>query len=324
MEKFVEEKIADGILILGKVVQKQLREEFNEQRRIDEEATQRLARPLSSQTVSAVPFLEAQPLHSYTCSTSEEIKIVAKRLARYSGEQPPEDIIERSINIHVYPDVIQQIQQWFRKPKSNALWVCGPFQASIPSRNTLTGAYMIRVAREASIPVLAYFCPSLSDVPTSQDGEFQEQELLDMVYSLISQMLNALQEGLNTHQEHIDGECRKLDESAPSLPAAISVLKELIALGPGLVLCIVDGIQNLANRIGCGPNLKSLNSVLREPPDERREPAKQVVKTLFTTDGFTPALIHLGPEERLDLSNLPGHGEAEFGPGYTGMAFLTL
>ena len=145
-----------------------------------------------------------------------------------------------------------------------------------------------------------------------------------MAYSLITQMLSVLQQSPNRQLGYVSLECKKLDRSVDSLPAAISLLDELINMGPGLVFCIIDGIQDLAYRLRGDPNLQRLLAVLRKPPQEKQGQSEQVLKTLFTTDCNTSVLAHLGPGERLDLSDLHGQNEAEFGPGYTAMGFLAL
>ena len=275
--------------------------------------------PQGSRSLDAA---EVEPSEDYS---SNSLDSLFKYLVRFSGPQERrlDILVERSLDMHIDSEVMQRIQGWFKEPKSKTMWICGAFPTPLPSRNTVIGAYITRLARKAGIPVLAHFCRYSIESSDESGVEPREKELVHVIYSLLFQVLHALQQISGTNLSHIVQRSEKLDESEDSLPEAIALLEESIEAGPGLVFCIIDGIQELAERQGHNTSFRMLLEVLCRDSDRHRGSA-QIVKTLFTTNGFAPVLAHLHPDERLDLSDVVGQNGADFGPGYNSMAFLAL
>ena len=281
-----------------------------------------LSRQAQATSIMGVTGVDLNPMQD---SSSDDFDTLFEQLNRYYGLQERRlgGLIERSLNLYIDDEVMRRIQGWFKEPMSKTLWICGAFPAPFPSRNTLIGAYITRLARKAGIPVLAYFCRHSIESYDGPGVEPMEEELVYVVYSLILQMLQALKQSTSTHLSHMVQRCKKLEGSKDSLPEAVALLNELIEAGPGLVFCIVDGVQDLAQRAGHDRSFQMLLDVLYRNLEDACESA-QIVKTLFTTDGFAPILAHLRPDERLNLSDVVGQNVADFGPGYSRMAFLAL
>ncbi|KAI9655728.1 MAG: hypothetical protein M1821_005163 [Bathelium mastoideum] len=238
-------------------------------------------------------------------------------LEKYNVQESLEDLIRQSQDLHVNFEMLQRIQYWFLEPISKILWISGPFQAPVPSRVTLTSAYVFDIARKAGVPVIVYFFDYAS-------GHDPEGALLNMVYSLIFQMSRCMQNQPNIDLEALCIHFAKLDGSADSLLTALLLLEKLIKSGPELLLCIVDGLQNISYQLRDRPELQQLLSMLQVRPNSIEPKRKPYVKTLFTTDGFTDALASLSAEERLDVLDFTHGSEAEFGPGQGPVAFLSL
>ena len=316
---YFDRKIEELHRVLGEDAARML----EKQQALADYVTRLMAR--SSPQPQETPFMDSAEVESMQDRSSDDLDTLFEYLERYSGpqEQRLRDLIERSLDMYIDREVMQRIQGWFKEPKSKTLWICGAFPTPFPSRNTFIAAYITRLARKAGIPVLACFCRHSIESSNKSGVEPLEEELVYIVYSFILQMLQAVQHNSIADLSQMVQRCKRLDGSEDSLPEAITLLDKLIEAGPGLVFCIVNGIQELAQRIGHNPSFRKLLNVLRKDPDKDHGSA-QIVKTLFTTDGFAPVLADLRPDERLDLSDVVGQNVAEFGPGYSRMAFLAL
>ncbi|KAF2229535.1 hypothetical protein EV356DRAFT_556061 [Viridothelium virens] len=227
------------------------------------------------------------------------------------------DLVERSRNLHMNFDILKRIQYWFLEPVSRTLWICGLFQAPIPSRTTLMSAYIFDVAEKAKVPVIAYFCDHMAQNPP-------EKALLNLTYSLIFQIAAYMQNSPNTDWSALRTQFDKLDGSIDSLQLALTLLEEIISNGPELIFCIIDGLEKISYPLKNRPELAEFLQILQRRTDTKPSRKGPHIKAFFTTDGFTDALAHLDAEERLEVQDFERDTEAEFGPGQDPMTFLTL
>lgn len=195
-----------------------------------------------------------------------------------------------------------------------SLWICGQFQVPIPSRATLTAANLSSVAQSAGISVLTYFCERSHTVGHSAiskaQGTMGVKGVGHLVYSLIWQLVDVLPTDIIETEEDLSVERFKLlDGSLERLPDAVLLLKNILASGPSLLFCCFDSLQLLK------PNLtkiegKALGDVIRmfrNTKNANREKDDQVIKVLYTTDGFFDALGRFRGQERLTLSDFDYH-----------------
>ena len=323
---YVDRKLTDLERRVGDYMKRLLENQCAQQQRAFSEAVAQLnLQPLQYSAGATWP--QAPRMIDLEYPANEGIERLMSQLATYSKpqDQRVNGFIDKSIDMHIDDEVLQRIQRWFKEPKSKTLWIWGPFPVPTPSRNTLISAFITRMTREAGIPTLAYFCRRQRESHGDPIEETGEQELKILVYNLIVQMLHALHESPNADLPRINDQGWRLDGSVASLDEAVSFLETLLGMGPGLTFCIIDGLEELAYRVGENETLKDLLEVLCcKGMRGVQSTSDQVVKTLFTTDGNTRALFGLGPSERLDLSNVRGQNAAEVAPGYKSMKFLML
>jgi hypothetical protein len=115
----------------------------------------------------------------------------------------------------------------------------------------------------------------------------------------------------------------ELDGSLGSFTTALDVLRSLLSTQSGVVFYVIDGLQLVARTSGVRPDIQQLLATFR-PFRENKSEHLATLKLLFTTDGFTDVLKHLGPKERLDVSQLTHSTEVGYGPGLREMAFLKI
>lgn len=98
---------------------------------------------------------------------------------------------------------------------------------------------------------------------------------------------------------------RLLDGTPERLPDAVLLLRDILTIGSALLFCFFDSLQLLK------PNLtriegKALGDVIRMFRDVKKTEVgekEQVIKALYTTDGFFDALSQFRDQERMTLSD---------------------
>lgn len=208
--------------------------------------------------------------------------------------QSPLDItklLNRSKSLQVSTQISARIHKWLTSPSSEALWIEGPYSVPKPSQSTLTSAFLLGNLRRVNIHGLVEFCQYDAKYWRTWDNE---EEFLKAVYALVYQACNALPKILDPEFIALDFSTErfaKLDGSVKTLPEAIKLLKDLIAVGPSLQFFIVDGLQifgrhtSVLLRESVKGFVDMLCEVVRVTKDSER-----VLKVLFTTDGLLKEL----------------------------------
>lgn len=247
------------------------------------------------------PSIKAQEKVVYS---KKNIQLDAEQfLGQYRLDDNIDSLIDQSSGLEVHVEIFSRVRDWNAAKTSQALWIQGPFQASIPSRYTLLSAYAVRIARRASVPVIAYFC-RLGAGPLG---------FTNMLYSLTLQVVDLLPNTFTSKLDFSAARFKHLDGTRDSLPAAISVFQDLIGVGPPILFCIIDGLQFLESRENKAL-LTEFVEILHSAGRSIDSEARQVVKTLFTTDGFPNALTILKGKERLETMDFT----SEYGAGQAG------
>ena len=235
--------------------------------------------PMSLYRIDQLQENALQRLRSYTVQVHIAEMVVQARL----------------LNIHI--DLFNRIQQWNAVSASSALWIQGPFQVPQPSRCRKLSAYVIMTAQKANIPVIYYFCSSTTS-------------MVDLIYTLIGQLVGFLPGDFHSSLDFSEARFDALDCRSDSIEQATTLFKDLVTEGPHMLFVVIDGIQMLdtgSDRV----QIQELVNVLRYCGTERNENQIHLIKTLFTTDGLTDALIYLPDAEKIDCTDFFGEEGAE-------------
>ncbi len=208
------------------------------------------------------------------------------------------------------------IQDWMSASESRTLWVYGPANASIPSDVSSTSSYVASTLSTLNVPMIAYRCKP-------EDSE--TVSLISMVYSLIIKLVWLLPDTISTDRIFDASRFALLDGTTNTLNGALILMDDLLAEGPRLLVCVLDGIQmiedGLANDEGRGTGrfLGLFLEILKESKEAR------VLKILLTTDGICHHLSELlGPEEQVDAINEAERFSGQRKNGRVSLANLTV
>ena len=230
-----------------------------------------------------------------------------------------ESLIQQTSDLQLNLNIFREIEQlWVSENKSSVLWIYGPSDVPKPSRYTLTSAFLVKLAYEFDVPVITYFCDEISSPQSSREKTSCVQKL---VYSLISQLAEFPGfKNINSNTQIASSPFASLTSATPALPEAVNLLRNILAATPYDIFCVIDNIQDLLYKLP-QPDKLLLSEVIA-----MLSPSKDVdghghgqyptrfIKTFFTTDGYTPLLAVLPPENRLNALDFESEGHLGLEP----------
>lgn len=208
-------------------------------------------------------------------------------------------------------DGVLGIENWLRETKSSALWIEGPASVPYPSGVSTTALYVSDLVIAAEIPCISFFPKTWYPTNSSSTGHNiardgtsvpQQRVLLNLIYSLVRQLIGILPRVFNTTPDVVLDEQRldKLDGTVKSIEPAMTLIRDLLPLAPQNPLVFMIDRLPLAESVQpeTRTTLKELVLLLQE------QQARGVIKLLFTTDGRSQVLSRtIGFRDTLDLSS---------------------
>lgn len=203
-------------------------------------------------------------------------------------------LVESCYDLQLQISVFQKIQQWTYKPSSSSLWICGDYGVPPPSRTSLTGAYVSLVAERIGVPTVTYTCPSR--IVLGRGVENMESAVVELLVSVIFQLVNMLPDEFSTELDFSETRCRSLEASFVSIADLISFMEDLIVLCPEVFICVINGLENISVS-ETEPAIRDLVEVISRPTPQYVAGGTKTIKTLFTTNGYCESLTQLGWDE---------------------------
>ena len=277
-------RLKEHELKVGRNMKDTLEEQFRNQRKEQREIA---LRGLSSTRDQPIPAASSAVSHQeYNKFVQVRPRVLSQLRSYTAQEHILTTIIEQSQFLNINLDIFSRIQAWNAASTSQTLWIQGPFQVPQPSKYTQLSAHVVMTAQEAHIPVLYYICDSMTGA-------------IDLLYSLIAQLVQCIPDGLQSQVDFGPTRFEALDETDRSIKSAITLFKDLLTVGPYVLFIVIDGLQVLEASSSDLAPIQDLVDVLRFAGEDVSSEQSRITKTLFTTDGFTEGLIHLGGAERL-------------------------
>ncbi|KAK8850867.1 hypothetical protein PGQ11_013346 [Apiospora arundinis] len=236
------------------------------------------------------------------CSVRDALALLEPIATQYNNSiQELVDLTTRALTVSVDLQIKRHLEAWKSSMTGNRIWVQGPHDVSHPSQNTLTAACLVGLANNAKIPFLSYFCSLKQQHQMSSPGLTPPDILLDMVKSLIVQLLLRQTSDAFTIDIPLTDFDRLLTGS--DLDTALDVLHKLRGLVPSYCLCVIESVDVLEDRSDVA-HTANLREVLREvinlgQPLEEKEKEKaegnegdsyKTVKILLTSNGHVDVL----------------------------------
>ncbi|KAH8900655.1 hypothetical protein GQ53DRAFT_801186 [Thozetella sp. PMI_491] len=189
--------------------------------------------------------------------------------------------------------------------ESKSLWIRGRHMLERDGQNPLTriGIKLVRLASQAGVPVISYFCQLGRPGPIAEHRVSVEAAgLTAVLYAIIFQILSLLP--MTLRQDVIDlskQRFSRLDGTETSYETAFKILDDLTRYVAPPVFCIVDGLQWLENDT-TQVHLQRLVRILRGSP----------LRVLFISAGTPRSLRDIFTrDETLVEENLKGDSSRE-------------
>ena len=265
---------------------KEMLEDYHKHR--DTEVQQQpLYRGQELKALGAVPD-DCRELSQYTRVQVQQNAI--KSLGKYATQQDISSLIEQAQFLGFSSDIFFRIREWNASMTSQLLWICGPFMAAQPSKYTLLSAYIVMTAQKAAVPVIYHFCS-------------HDTSPVELLYSLVGQLLQIIQENFESEKDFSASRFDLLDRPNESIDSNISLIENLLSVCPHMLLLVIDGLQWL-DEPRRSADIKRLLDILRSTKDEAKE--SHLIKLLCTTDGASDALNSL--DETQAMTRVVFHG----------------
>jgi len=203
--------------------------------------------------------------------------------------------------LFINPSVLESIQDWSQANNSQSLWVQGSFEEVYPSSTSNIAGKLASIALTLKVPVLCYFCDLLNYEANDDDDDDTSPAALaviDLVYSLIRQMIDVFPTQVTTMYDLSKSRFAKLDGSLDSFDKALHMLEKHLLLAPRTTLICIDGIEQLD-----GTEVESQVDAVLEVLQENmvqtlagKKNDRRMLKILYTTAGTCDTLDNLNQE----------------------------
>lgn len=206
--------------------------------------------------------------------------------------------------------VVSALEEWTTATASQILCVTGPSQFKEPCPTTLVASRCRDLAIQSEIPVVSFFCKLPRQKGSSPGHQTRESlALISLTYSLIRQLADLLPSATLPSLHSLSQQrLALLDGSSDSLEDALKVLGDLLDLAPSVLLCVIDGFQQLDDP-STGAHLKMFLETLRghrRIKNIKPEGSDRLLKILFTTAGKSRCLLNELSREELVFAESSG------------------
>ncbi|KAG9242577.1 hypothetical protein BJ878DRAFT_162933 [Calycina marina] len=180
-------------------------------------------------------------------------------------------------SLRIDKQVANALEDWMKGTTPKTLCVCEP-----ESSKLIAAAVAMR-ALEVGMPALCFFCDCTPELPMSPESRnaFYESMVVNLMYSLIRQLIDLLPNRFETKLEFTRSTFAKLDGAFDTWPRAKQVLDKLMKLAPQGMLAVIDGLDqlDLPEYHDCVEDI--LEILLRYTDQEHNK--KRALKILLTT-----------------------------------------
>jgi len=138
------------------------------------------------------------------------------------------------------------IQRWLRRPQSKILWIRGQDCSEYPNPVSAIAVGFVKTCFEFDFPFVAFFCCWPVDYSGSSKQEKQEHCLLDMVCSIIRQLVDQLPPELETELDLGRNRFAELQtDFLKKWTQAMGLVEDLLALISTPLFIVIDGLEHL-------------------------------------------------------------------------------
>ncbi|KAF2180137.1 hypothetical protein K469DRAFT_593461 [Zopfia rhizophila CBS 207.26] len=274
-------------------------------RKIQAQQQQRVIFEISSfvqQTVEKQPAL-GSPRLSCNGTFVEDVRRSSEHLSRHVIGMRGTSLLVDQHATCTSTEVAHHLYEWTVGASSQLLWLAAPDTESMPSELSRVAGSAIYAATRLGIPVISHAC--LRGSLGNPDLSPEESGMIGLVYSLMQQMLEQVAGGLSDPAPMLE-RIMRLDGTVETWKFALEILRDLLAAAPALLLCIIDGLDDLDYRSAselCDQFLITLWQPLSN--------TEKVFKILLTTCGTSEAMAREIPQDFLHMVEFDKKNQGE-------------
>ncbi|KAI2776545.1 hypothetical protein F4815DRAFT_503236 [Daldinia loculata] len=209
-----------------------------------------------------------------------------------------------SLEALIQSHIKTRISSWIQSINEDTIWIQGSLHGVwIPtSQNTLEAIYAKVASDNAGIANVSYFYSLRPPVFTGQPEPSKGEMLLDMVKSIIVQLVMLLPEELYTDMNLSTERFLRLTDPGVNINTALSLMRDIRVFAPPYLNCIVEGLEKVESPTDARHTrdlLRTLLELSKHTPELASNVrvgdyvAAKAVKACFTSTGNVVALDNM-------------------------------
>jgi hypothetical protein len=184
--------------------------------------------------------------------------------------------------------VAMKLREWLQSQTSTVLWIQGPPVRHYPTGLSELAGSLITAASASKTPIIFHFCEPLKVGETISGLSVEETGLISLVYSLIRQLIFLLDSEVTTDINFSVYRFLSLETPTENWKEALSLLSDLFTLAPGVLHCVIDGIDGLDYGRGHAKCVEFLAVIRQREFSSIKEGL--ISKILFTSTSYSKTL----------------------------------
>jgi len=210
--------------------------------------------------------------------------------------------------------VAMKLREWLESRVSTTLWIRGTPVSHYPNELSALAGSLVNAATASKTPILFHFCEPVRSNDMIPGFTAEQCGAVSLAFSLIRQLILLLETDFDTSVDFGKARFLLLEKPLENWKDVLALLEALFDLSPGVLLCVIDGIDYL----DYGPGQPMCTDILDILKRRKLSSATQgfVLKTLFTSAGVSMTLDKKLGLDEVVIDEEPQHrGSGKPGPG---------
>jgi hypothetical protein len=240
--------------------------------------------------IEEISARELLPASLPTTQSMEALRSACAALQNHTHDQPEPQTLLTPSGLYLENNAVSALQAWSESAVSRTLWISTGRSSVHPAISSRIAASVANAASRATIPVVWFHYWPLASDGSFEGFEQEERALISVLYTLIRQVIDLSPNSLDLSDLSVE-KLQSLDGTLETWDEGLRILSSALALGPPLLLLILDGLEHIDDT-ECGEGyLEGLLSLLRRASQNSdKDGSGNALKLLFTTTRDCSAL----------------------------------
>ncbi|KAI1321382.1 hypothetical protein F5Y16DRAFT_413764 [Xylariaceae sp. FL0255] len=207
----------------------------------------------SMNTISDISHIATPPTALWS---SDSIALSSRHLEDFFHRDRVRMFDDRVRPTRATPVIMKRLSEWMGQDTTKILWIEGPSLSATDGANPISvlSTKVVELAEQAGISTMSYCCELRRGEDLRPGNSSREaQASVAMMCALIRQMIELLEDRIETAIDLSETRFQLLDGCSQSWPEMMRMFCDLLSLIPEPIFCVVEGLHWLDDRstLGC-------------------------------------------------------------------------